>query len=89
MGFSAIFAAVGALASVYTASQSGKNQPPMPTPPQAPVASQAALTPEQGTVKRNIRGVGSGAGADPTLLTGPGGVPNDLLTLGRSTLLGS
>lgn len=56
-------------------------RPAMGTPAAPP---QAASAPEQNVLKK--KGLPAG---DPTLLTGPGGVPESLLTLGRSTLLGA
>ena len=55
--------------------------------PTAPPASQAAKTPEANVFKA-ARGGSIGTG-DPTLLSGPGGVDNSSLTLGKATLLGS
>lgn len=53
--------------------------------PQKPVAPpQAAKVPEQATYKKGMAAV-----SDPTALTGPGGIPNDKLYLGKSTVLGA
>lgn len=60
--------------------------PPKVEAPAAPPAPQADKTPEQNVFKKKIGGVSPG---DPTVLAGPGGVPNDKLLLGKSTLLGS
>lgn len=52
--------------------------------PVAPPPGQASQTPEQSIFKKALRGMG-----DPTALTGPGGVSNTSLTLGKATVLGS
>ena len=56
-------------------------QPPTPAP-----EAQVAKAPTQQATKKAMQGV---AGLDPTALTGPLGVGNDKLTLGKATVLGS
>lgn len=56
-------------------------QPPTPAP-----EAQVAKAPTQQATKKVMQGM---AGLDPTALTGPLGVGNDKLTLGKATVLGS
>lgn len=58
-----------------------------------PVRPQEAKQPEQGafgstSAKRKNANANPGVGASSTLLTGPSGIENQQLKLGRSTLLG-
>jgi len=71
----------------------GALMPKVPNPPggepagRAP-ASQAERIPDQAGLRR--QGANGGpAGAASTMLTGPGGVSPNLLSLGKNTLLGS
>lgn len=62
-------------------------QAPIPAP-----QSQAAVTPDESARRKGVQsmmGNAPKAGALNTLLTGPGGVSNDALNLGKSTLLGA
>jgi hypothetical protein len=92
-----IAAIIGALATTYSAvstAQAAKSRSAAPaaaitqlaTPPPE---SQASKTPAQSSYKKMVPGGGLPGGGDPTLLTGPGGVNSDTLTLGKATLLGS
>lgn len=86
MGYSAAALAVAAIGTAVSASQA-KPKLQDPTPP--PQASQG---PDANGVLQNMRGTGQAGGAPgaaQTMLTGPGGVNPDALTLGKSTLLGS
>ncbi len=53
-----------------------------------PPASKAAATPQESRAPAAMAGRAGGALRDPTLLTGPGGVAPNLLTIGKSSLLG-
>jgi hypothetical protein len=62
-----------------------------PPPAPAPSGTQPAQMADQQQARRALAALaaqGHGRGAS-TLLTGPGGVPNSLLNVGRNTLLGS
>lgn len=82
----------GYAATAYTlfnaVSGAGKSGQPAVQAPTAPPVSQAAQTPEQNVFKGKRQGM-PGGGADPTLLSGAGGVDSGSLTLGKATLLGS
>lgn len=61
---------------------------PPPEPPPAPQATKNPVTPALAR-KANAAAEGGGPNSpNNTLLTGPSGVSNDLLQLGRATLLG-
>lgn len=77
---SAVFSGVSAVSNLMKTDKAPAIQAPTAPP-------QAAKTPDQGVLKRKIAAA-FGAG-DPTALTGPGGVSNDSLTLGKSTVLGA
>ena len=59
-----------------------------------PVKPQESKQPAQGafgstsTARKNMQSGGGGAAAASTLLTGPSGIENKQLSLGKSTLLG-
>lgn len=62
--------------------------PPAPEPAPAPQATKNPVTPALAR-KANAAAEGGGPNSpNNTLLTGPSGVSNDLLQLGRATLLG-
>lgn len=73
-----VFSGLSALQGLMKPSGQANVQAPV-----APPASQAAITPDQPAFKKGV------ATGDPTLLTGPQGVPDDKLTLGKPTILGS
>ncbi len=67
--------------------------PSVPTPPapQVPQSAQMAAppggSPESADARKRMAQSG-GAGAASTLLTGPSGVDNSMVSLGKTTLLG-
>lgn len=66
--------------------------PKIPDAPKPTAPPQASQSPDAGAALANMRGTGQAggaAGATQTMLTGPGGVNPDALTLGKSTLLGA
>lgn len=78
-------AAGGMLASTMLSPK--PKMPNVPAPEKPPNASKA---PEMQGVRRQNAGAELGpAGVNNTLLTGPGGVGNDSLNLGKNTLLGA
>lgn len=66
------------------------DQPSAPKPPPPPPPPpQASKAPEPETFKRkNQKGTNSAMGGEGTLLTGPSGIDNAQLNLGKNTLLG-
>ena len=93
-----VAAAVSTVASIYTMTQRSKQQqqqqaaiapPPAPEPP--PPLPQGSKAPDVNVVRRANAGAEGGGVNSPnnTLLTGPSGVSNDLLSLGKNTLLGA
>lgn len=81
----ATFTAISAFASLFSAvnSMGGAGAAPQVVTPQAPKQAQAAKLPDQSVFKKAM-----GGGGDPTVLTGPQGIPDDKLLLGKSTVLG-
>lgn len=80
----ATFTAISAFAGLFSAVQAmGANKAPDVAAPQAPKQAQAAKLPDQNVFKKAM-----GGGGDPTVLTGPQGIPDDKLLLGKSTVLG-
>ena len=65
---------------------------PEPPPPQAPTPPpQPSQAPDANAALSQARGMGQGGGAPgvaQTFLTGPGGVDQSTLQLGKTTLLG-
>jgi hypothetical protein len=64
--------------------------------PSAPPPTQSSKLPDQSAMRRALQVLAAGAssaglnvGKNNTMLTGPGGVSPNLLSLGRNTLLGS
>ncbi len=99
--FSPVAAAVGLVGSSLFGGK--QEQPAMPAapvlPPQAqaapvlPPQAQAAQAPDEQARRASQRSAGpvgpaGGAAASGTMLTGPGGITNDLLNLGKNSLLG-
>lgn len=86
----AMYAAAGtaAAASVYSATQT----PDIPKPAAPTPLAQSAQVPDAAKVGGDMSGTGQ-AGGSPgvaqTMLTGPGGVDPNTLSLGKNTLLGS
>lgn len=74
------------LASMVAAAKAGGAAPnPVASGVASAPASQAAQTPDQSATRR---ATGGGVSGMDTQLTGPGGVANSLLALGKNTLLG-
>lgn len=76
------------------ASSMMKQSPKMPTAAEPTAPPQAAQRPDQQAMRSNAAGNAGGprptsAGNQGTQLTGPSGVSPDMLTLGKSTLLGA
>jgi hypothetical protein len=78
---------VGAVGAAYGAAQSAKGKPSIniPTPEKPQQATKAA---DRGGLAAANAAVGGLTGNSGTFLTGPGGVSNSVLNLGKNTLLG-
>lgn len=67
-------------------------QPEQPAIPPAPVMPQAAQAPDEQARRASQTAAKTAGAATPaaagTMLTGPGGITNDLLNLGKNSLLG-
>lgn len=84
----------GTILGAVIGSQQKQPNPGSPPPVIQPPAMQSAKTPDQAAVRQrgtNIGDMGGGAITDPnnTLLTGPGGVDNNKLNLGKNVALGA
>lgn len=93
-GISAIAWGAIAAATIGYAVASTQKAPSIPPPPQpiAPPESQAAKAPDANSAMRAMNGTGQAGGAPgvaQTFLTGAGGVDQNSLLLGKSTLLGA
>jgi hypothetical protein len=83
---------VGLLGAVASQALTPK-APKMPQAPKPEAPPQAAQAPDEAARRASAGaaltpGASGGPGASSTLLTGPSGVSNDLLNLGKNVLLG-
>jgi len=81
----------GALAGVAINYMLAPKQPKIPDPVAPPPPPQASQMPNMNVIQKQLAGAGQGGGAPgigQTMLTGPGGVDPNQLTLGKNTLLG-
>ncbi len=85
---SSVFSPVAALVGGVL----GAQVPEAPAPPVLPPQAQAAQAPDEQARRSSQKAaagpVGATAAPTGTMLTGPGGVTNDLLNLGKNSLLG-
>jgi hypothetical protein len=63
-------------------------RPEIPDPPAVPPPPQNPRAPSTSPLRRRNAGGGMAIATNPTMLSGPGGVPASQLTLGSQTLLG-
>lgn len=92
MGISAVgWVAIAAVGGYVLASSQKPPEPPKPAEPLAPPQSQAAQMPDANNTTKSLTGMGQSGGAPgvaQTFLTGAGGVNQDSLMLGKTSLLG-
>lgn len=94
---SSIFKGIGDVVSAVVSPIMGAvmpqaDAPPPPAAPVLPPQAQAAQAPDEQARRASQRASGptgpATAAAAGTMLTGPGGITNDLLNLGKNSLLG-
>jgi len=81
----------GALAGVAINYMLAPKPPNIPAPPTPAPPPQPSQMPNMSVIQKQLAGAGQAGGAPgigQTMLTGPGGVDPNQLTLGKNTLLG-